>query len=40
MKETLASIEEKLAKRDTDFDELRIERDSLRLKNELMEQKL
>ena len=40
MKETLTSLEEKLVKRDSDYDELRIERDALRLKNELMEQKL
>ena len=40
MKETLISLEEKLVKRDSDYDELRIERDALRLKNELMEQKL
>lgn len=40
MKETLSLLEEKLVKRDSDYDELRIERDALRLKNELMEQKL
>jgi hypothetical protein len=40
VKETLISLEEKLVKRDSDHDELRKERDALRLKNELMEQKL
>ena len=40
MKETLTSLEEKLVKRDSEYDELKIERDTLRLKNELMEAKL
>ena len=40
MKETLSSLEEKLVKRDSEYYELRIERDTLRLKNELMEAKL
>jgi hypothetical protein len=40
VKETLTSQEEKLVKRDSEYDELKIERDTLRLKNELMEAKL
>jgi hypothetical protein len=40
VKEILISLEEKLVIRDSDYDELRIERDTLRLKNELMEKKL